>query len=79
MELAWTAKILVWLRWGIVIVPLLFSMFVLYYLGKHEIWIPNTPYRDLMTIFVLIVGMTSSFFLPTFFSNWKKFDSTKVF
>ncbi len=76
MDLVCIAKILVCLRWGIANGPFFLSMFILYYLGKHEIWMPDTPYRDLMTIFVLTVGMTSSFFLSTFFFKWRKFDST---
>ena len=72
MNSKWIAKILVWLRWGIATVPFLFSMYTLYYLGKHEVWIPETPHRDKITIFVLLMGMTGSLFSITFFSKWNK-------
>ena len=75
MNSKWITKILLWLRWAIATVPLLFSMYTLYYLGKHEIWIPQTPHRDKITIFVLLMGMTGSLLSITFFSKCNKTGS----
>ena len=75
MNSKWITQILLWLRWGIATVPLLFSMYTLYYLGKHEIWIPQTPHRDKITIFVLLMGMSGSLLSITFFSKCNKTGS----
>ena len=41
----------------IVATPLLMSMYLLYWLGKHEIWVPETSHRDKITIAILVAGM----------------------
>jgi hypothetical protein len=46
-------------------------IYLLYYLEKHAIWVPETAHRDKITLAVLCAGMVASFFLQTYFN--KKF------
>ena len=43
--------------------PFMVSMYFLYFLEKAEIWSPEMPHRDKITIVVLILGMGMSFYL----------------
>ncbi|NQY33636.1 MAG: hypothetical protein HRT37_01440 [Alteromonadaceae bacterium] len=52
--------------------PLVISMYLLYWLGKHEIWLPETLHRDKITIAVLVAGMALSFFLQSYFAKRKQ-------
>ena len=56
-----------WLKIAAALAPCILSMYVLYYLGKYEIWVPETPHRDKMTILILILGMAMSFFARSYF------------
>ena len=56
-----------WLKIAAALAPCILSMYFLYYLGKHEIWVPETPHRDKMTIVILIIGMAMSFFARSYF------------
>lgn len=54
---------------AIALSPWLFSMYLLYWLGKYEVWLPETAHRDKITIVVLIAGMGLSFLLQAHFSK----------
>ena len=56
-----------WLKIAAALAPCIISMYLLYYLGKYEIWVPETPHRDKMTILILIMGMAMSFFARSYF------------
>ena len=56
-----------WLKIAAALAPCILSMYFLYYLGKYEIWVPETPHRDKMTILILILGMAMSFFARSYF------------
>ena len=56
-----------WLKIAAALAPCILSMYLLYYLGKYEIWVPETPHRDKMTIVILIIGMAMSFFAQSYF------------
>ena len=45
------------------VLPFIVSMYFLYFLEKAEIWLPEMPHRDKITIVVLILGMGISFYL----------------
>lgn len=57
---------------AIVMTPMFVAMFGLYWLGKHEIWMPETPHRDKITIAIMAAGMVLSFALQTHFSRRAK-------
>ena len=44
------------------LVPLISSIYVLFLLDKHGIWVPETPNRDKISILILVIGMAFSFF-----------------
>ena len=44
------------------LIPFIISIYVLYLLDKHGIWMPETANRDKISIFILVVGMAFSFF-----------------
>ena len=46
-----------WLKIAAALAPCILSMYLLYYLGKYEIWVPETPHRDKMTILILTDDM----------------------
>ena len=52
--------------------PLLLSMYLLYWLGKNEIWLPETEHRDKITIVVVATGMLLSFLIQSYFHKKKK-------
>ena len=56
-----------WVKIAAALAPCILSMYLLYYLGKYEIWVPETPHRDKMTIIILIIGMAMSFFARSYF------------
>ncbi len=56
-----------WLKIAAPLAPCILSMYLLYCLGKYEIWVPETPHRDKMTIVILIIGMAISFFARSYF------------
>ncbi len=60
-----------WARRGLIIVivmtPMTVAMYGLYWLGSREIWMPETPHRDKITIAIMAVGMLLSFALQTYF------------
>ena len=56
-----------WLKIAAALAPCILSMYFLYCLGKYEIWVPETPHRDKMTIVILIIGMAMSFFARSYF------------
>ena len=61
------SKTLGWLQYSLAAMPWILSMYLLYYLGKNEIWLPETAYRDLMTIAILVLGMGLSFAVQSYF------------
>ena len=61
-----------WLQYALAAIPWILSMYVLYYLGKSGIWVPETAYRDLMTIAILILGMGLSFAVQSYFIKRNK-------
>lgn len=54
---------------AIVMTPWLASMYLLYWLGKHEIWAPETAHRDKITIAIVAAGMALSFLLQSYFTR----------
>ena len=64
-----SAKVANWFKAIISLAPFALSMYLLYYAGKHGIWMPDTLHRDKITIIALVVGMASSLFLYTFLSR----------
>lgn len=61
-----------WLQYALAATPWILSMYLLYYLGKSGIWVPETAYRDLMTIAILILGMGLSFAVQSYFTEHNK-------
>lgn len=47
--------------------PMLIAMHVLYAFGKYEIWVPETAFRDVMTVAIMTTGMLLSFLLQSYF------------
>ena len=56
-----------WLKIAAALAPCILSMYFLYHLGKYEIWVPETPHRDKMTIVILVLGMALSFVARSYF------------
>ena len=56
-----------WLKIAAALAPCILSMYLLYCLGKYEIWVPETPHRDKMTIVILVIGMAMSLFARSYF------------
>lgn len=52
-----------------IMAPCIFSMYLLYYLETNQVWIPETPHRDKMTIAILATGLILSFLLKTYMSK----------
>ncbi|MDG0970487.1 MAG: hypothetical protein P8Q37_04080 [Porticoccaceae bacterium] len=59
--------------------PLLASMYILFYLESQNIWIPETPHRDKITLLVLIVGMAASFIIRSFLWKTSKDEANRRF
>ena len=57
---------------AVALAPAIFSMFLLYWLETNEVWVPQTPHRDKMTIAILVVGLIMSFFAQSYLSRGKK-------
>lgn len=57
------------LKLAFVMSPCIFSMYLLYYLEKNQVWIPQTLHRDKMTIAILATGLILSFLLKTYISK----------
>ena len=66
-----TSKLLDWIKTAIAAGPWILSMYALYYAEKHQIWIPETPHRDKITIVVLVLGLGLSFLLKSYFTAKK--------
>lgn len=47
-------------------------MYLLFWLEKHKIWIPETPHRDKITIAIVAAGMVLSFLLQSYFARRDK-------
>lgn len=60
------------LKIALVLTPMLISMYLLYWLGKYEIWIPETAHRDKITILIVAAGMVLSFLLQSHFAKSAK-------
>jgi len=57
------------LKIAVAVTPWLASMYFLYWLGKNDVWSPETPFRDVMTIAIVGTGMILSFLIQTYFSK----------
>ena len=44
------------------LIPFISSIYVLYLLDKHGIWVPEALHRDKISILILAIGMAFSFF-----------------
>ena len=66
-----TSRLLDWIKTAIAAGPWILSMYALYYAEKYQVWIPETPYRDKITIVVLVLGLGLSFFLKSYFTAKK--------
>ncbi len=64
-------KMLFYLKASLALAPLILAMYTLYYFGKYEIWIPETPHRDKITIAVLVFGVSLSFWLYSLITSKK--------
>jgi len=60
------------LKISVSLAPCIVSMYLLFWLGKHEVWLPETPHRDKITIMVLIMGLAFSFLIYSYFDKQKK-------
>ncbi len=60
------------LKIAIALTPWMASMYLLFWLGKAEVWMPETAHRDKITIAILIAGMGLSFLLQSYFSKQNK-------
>lgn len=60
------------LKNAIAAMPCLISMYFLYWLGKSEIWVPETAHRDKITIAIVAVGMILSFLIQSYFAKRAK-------
>ena len=49
--------------------PMLIAMYLLYWLGISETWVPETPRRDLITIVIMAIGMVMSLLVHTYFNK----------
>ena len=54
-------RVLFYLKAFLALAPLIGAMYALYYFGKYEVWIPETPHRDKITIAILVLGVSISF------------------
>ena len=57
------------IRLVVALLPWVASMYLLYRLDKDQIWAIDTPFRDLMTIGILVSGMGLSFLLHSYFAR----------
>jgi len=48
---------------AVAITPWLISMYVLFWLDREQVWTVVTPYRDVASLAVLLLGMILSFVL----------------
>jgi hypothetical protein len=55
---------------SLALTPCIISMYLLYWLGASETWVPETPHRDKITGVILITGLGLSFFIQSYI--WKK-------
>jgi ABC-type molybdate transport system permease subunit len=56
----------------LVFTPWVLSMYLLYSLGKYEIWVPETAHRDKITAAIILLGLVMSFLLQSYFDKNKK-------
>jgi hypothetical protein len=52
--------------------PWLISMYVLYWLEYSAIWSHDTPHRGKLSVAILVVGMSLTFFAYTTFAQLKR-------
>lgn len=57
---------------AVAVTPWVASMYFLYWIGKNDVWTPETPHRDKITIMIVAVGMTLSFFIQSYFAKSAK-------
>ena len=48
---------------GLSLVPAIASMYLLFWLERGGYWTLQTPFRDVMTVVVLLLGLGSTFLL----------------
>ena len=65
-------RVLFYLRAFLALAPLIGAMYALYYFGKCEVWIPETPHRDKITLAILVLGVSISFWLYSLINPKKK-------
>lgn len=51
------------LTWSIVILPWLIALYLHFWLAQSDAWSPEQPYRGLMSVLLLGMGMLISFLL----------------
>ena len=56
-------RVLFYLKAFLALAPLIGAMYALYCFGKYELWIPETPQRDKITLAILVLGVSISFWL----------------
>ena len=49
--------------WCVVISPWLVALYLHFWLAESEAWAPEQPYRGLMSVLLLALGMSISFLL----------------
>ena len=65
-------RVLFYLKAFLALAPLIGAMYALYYFGKYELWIPETPHRDKITLAILVLGVSISFWLYSLINPKKK-------
>ena len=65
-------RVLFYLKAFLALAPLIGAMYALYYFGKYEVWIPETPHWDKITIAILVLGVSVSFLLYSRINPKKK-------
>lgn len=54
---------------AIALTPWLISMYLLFWLGKNHVWVPETLHRDKITLVILVIGMGLSFLFKSYFDK----------
>ncbi len=66
------AQTLSLLKIATALLPCLLSMYLLFYFEKYQVWVPQTPHRDKITILLLVAGLTLSFLAYSYLMKTKK-------
>ncbi len=62
------------LKVAIVFTPWLISMYILYWLEYGEVWTPETAYRGMASVAILVVGLGLSFLVQLRIAKYEKVE-----